>query len=166
MRAKVVDRLPEGPAGSYLYEPKWDGFRCIAMVTEDRGVHLQSRRRAHLNDLFPEVAWALHEYLPAATVVDGESVRWAPDGRLDCTALQRRNMAGRRAEDLSRTEPCHYIWSLHVAGVEGLVIKPAWSRYKPAARGWYKLKHRTTTLALVGEAGQGIGPARGGSGGA
>ncbi|GAA2812876.1 ATP-dependent DNA ligase [Nonomuraea dietziae] len=203
MRAKAVDQLPEGPAGSYLYEPKWDGFRCIAMVSEDRGVHLQSRRGAHINDLFPEVAWALHEYLPAATVVDGEIVRWAPDGRLDFTALQRRNMAGRRAEDLSRTEPCHYIlfdilrtrgrdvaglplterrrileklfvavppasvlalsmqtadpieawtwfWSLHVAGVEGLVIKPAWSRYKPAARGWYKLKHRTTTLALVG----------------
>ncbi|MBE1559822.1 ATP-dependent DNA ligase [Nonomuraea africana] len=203
MRAKPVDQLPKGRPGDYLYEPKWDGFRCIGLINEDRGVHLQSRRGARFNESFPEVLWALYEQLPAGTIVDGEIVRWAPDGRLDFDALQRRNTAGRRAVELARSEPCHYVvfdvlracgrdvtglpltarrrilqklflpvppasvlalsmqtddpvealaWfkSLHVAGIEGLVIKPANSRYEPSTLGWYKLKYRATTLALVG----------------
>lgn len=204
MLAKAVDRLPEGPAGSLLYEPKMDGFRCIASTDADRGVHLRSRRGARLNETFPEIMWAVYDNLPAATVLDGEVVRWAPYGRLDFTALQRRTVAARRDVPLmAREEPCHYVafdvvrvrgrevtswplterrkileelfasiptagvlalgmqtaevsqaltWyhSLHHAGVEGLVIKPAWSRYEPGRRGWSKLKYRTTAEAVVG----------------
>jgi ATP-dependent DNA ligase len=40
--------------------------------------------------------------------------------------------------------------SLHRVGVEGLVIKAAWSRYEPGRRGWSKLKYRATAEALVG----------------
>ena len=28
MEAELVDEIPEG--GGWLYEPKWDGFRCLA----------------------------------------------------------------------------------------------------------------------------------------
>jgi len=35
-------------------------------------------------------------------------------------------------------------------GVEGVVIKPAAGSYRPGVRGWYKLKHRDETLAVVG----------------
>ncbi|RJL26517.1 ATP-dependent DNA ligase [Bailinhaonella thermotolerans] len=203
MLAAGVDRLPVGRGGEFLYEPKWDGFRAVGMVDAERGVHLQSRRGARFNEAFPEVVWALYECLPPSTTVDGEIVRWTPDGRLDFGALQRRNSAGNRAAELARAEPCHFVvfdlprmrgrdltgsplverrraleelfagipaasvlalsmqtadpgeargWfrSLHVAGIEGLVIKPARSRYEPGARGWWKLKHRSTTEALVG----------------
>jgi ATP-dependent DNA ligase len=203
MLARVVEQLPRGPAGRYLYEPKWDGFRAIAFVDDDGGMQLRSRRGSHFNQAFPEVAQAVQEYLPPDTVVDGEIVRWTPEGRLDFAAVQRRNIAGRRSAELARTEPCHYIvfdvleargqdlrpaplivrrqaleelfasvppaatltlsmlttdadeacrWfrTLIVAGVEGIMIKPAGDPYRPGTRGWMKYKHRTTTEAIVG----------------
>jgi ATP-dependent DNA ligase len=109
MLARVVDHLPRDPAGRYYYEPKWDGFRAIGLVDDAGGVQLRSRRGSHFTQTFPEVAAAIAEYLPPATVIDGEIVRWAPPGRLDFAAVQRRNVAGRRAAELARTEPCHYI---------------------------------------------------------
>jgi ATP-dependent DNA ligase len=110
MLAKAVDRLPEGPTGSLLYEPKMDGFRCIAGTDVDRGVSLRSHHGARLNEAFPEIMWAVYDHLPAATVLDGEIVRWATCGRLDFTALQRRAVAARRdIQLLARAEPCHYV---------------------------------------------------------
>ncbi|REF00660.1 hypothetical protein [Thermomonospora umbrina] len=95
--------------GGCRYEPKWDGFRAMALVDAYRGVHLASRRLARFNDAFPEIALAVHDQLPPETVVDGEIVRWDPDGRLDFAALQRRHVAGRRRAKLGRTEPCHLV---------------------------------------------------------
>ena len=40
MLAKLADELP--PAGGYLYEPKWDGFRAIVFRGE-KGLYIQSR---------------------------------------------------------------------------------------------------------------------------
>jgi ATP-dependent DNA ligase len=91
--------------------PKWDGFRYVAVIDDDRGVQLTSRRLKRLNEAFPEIVEAVFEHLPARTVVDGEIVRWSEEGRLDFGALQRRNAAGRRAGDLAQTAPCHYVVS-------------------------------------------------------
>ncbi|MFC7625246.1 ATP-dependent DNA ligase [Microlunatus sp. GCM10028923] len=108
MLATLTDRLPAGPG--WLFEPKWDGFRTIARVDEPGSASLFSRRGTNLNDAFPDVAAAAARALPAGTVIDGEIVRWAVDGRLDFEALQRRNRsAGRGARELARTEPCHLI---------------------------------------------------------
>lgn len=108
MLATMTDRLPTGPG--WLFEPKWDGFRAIARVDRPGSASLYSRRGTNLGDAFPDVAAAAANALPAGTVVDGEIVRWAPDGRLDFEALQRRNRsAGRGARELARTEPCHLI---------------------------------------------------------
>ncbi|MBE1537975.1 ATP-dependent DNA ligase [Actinomadura algeriensis] len=111
MLAAPVERVPEPQAcpGGCRYEPKFDGFRAIAIVDEAGGVLLASRRRTRFNEAFPEVAAAVAELVPAATVLDGEIVRWGPDGRLDFGALQRRHVAGRRRPDLARAEPCHYV---------------------------------------------------------
>ena len=40
MEAKLTDQIPIGP--EWQYEPKWDGFRCIAF-RHGRTVELQSR---------------------------------------------------------------------------------------------------------------------------
>jgi ATP-dependent DNA ligase len=110
MLAAVVDHvpLPQSCPGGCRYEPKFDGFRAVAVVDDDGAVRLTSRRRTRLDEAFPEIAAAVGEGLPPGTVVDGEIVRWGIDGRLDFGALQRRIAAGRRRAELARTEPCHY----------------------------------------------------------
>ncbi|MEV6865590.1 ATP-dependent DNA ligase [Streptosporangium subroseum] len=104
MLARAVDHLPTGPGGRYIFEPKWDGFRAVALVGDRGEVELRSRRGARLDPGFPEVAQAVGAFLPPGTVI----IRWA-EGRLDFEALQRRIIAGRRAADLARSEPCHYV---------------------------------------------------------
>ena len=111
MLARTVGEIPEPAAcaGGCRYEPKWDGFRCIAAVDGDGGVTLTSRRDRPMDTAFPDVRSAVGDYVPVRTVVDGEIVRWSA-GRLDFEALQRRNRAGRaRARELATAEPCHYV---------------------------------------------------------
>lgn len=125
MAARTIDRIPhEGNcAGGCRYEPKFDGFRCVARTDEHHSVHLWSRRGTRLNEAFPEVAMAVFEQLPPETVMDGELVRWSTDGRLDFGALQRRHPAGRRCGDLARNEPCHYV-VFDVLEAVGVDVRP------------------------------------------
>jgi ATP-dependent DNA ligase len=109
MLARVVERLPRSGSGGWLFEPKWDGFRAVARVGGDKRVWLVSRRGRGLSGGFPEVVAAVGEHLSAGTVADGEIVRWSQRGRLDFGALQRRLGAGRRAGELARVQPCHYV---------------------------------------------------------
>ncbi len=51
MEAEPVDDLPTG--AGWLYEPKYDGFRCLAFRDGDR-VDLQSKKQKSLNRFFPE----------------------------------------------------------------------------------------------------------------
>lgn len=107
MLATMVDELPSGPG--WLYEPKVDGFRCIANIDTDGRPTLRSRRGTNLNDAFPEIVAAVARQLPADSIVDGEIVRWGSTGRLDFEALQRRNRSNKGARELARSEPCHFI---------------------------------------------------------
>jgi len=86
MLAKRVDELPQ--EGSWIYEPKWDGFRVLVFRDGDE-VLLQSRDEKPLNRYFPEMLDQLRKRLPAQCVLDGELVI-ARDGRLDFDALQLR----------------------------------------------------------------------------
>ncbi|MFE9246034.1 ATP-dependent DNA ligase [Nocardiopsis sp. NPDC006938] len=105
MLASAVDRLPTGE--HLLYEPKWDGFRCLASTGP---VRMTSRHGRTLSQRFPEIADALARQLPEGVLLDGEIIRWAPDGRLDFGALLRRNGASaRQARAQGRTEPCHLV---------------------------------------------------------
>jgi ATP-dependent DNA ligase len=111
MLATLVDRLPSPATGGRAglrYEPKWDGFRAIALVNEERSVELYSRRLKPMGAGFPDVRMAVYQHLPPETVVDGELVCWV-DGRLDFGALQRRNAADGRAHDIAQQFPCHYV---------------------------------------------------------
>ena len=73
------------PAGDWCYEPKWDGFRCLAFV-EEEGVVLCSRRQRPLQRYFPEVVEALAGAAGPGLVLDGELVVAGDDG-LDFSAL-------------------------------------------------------------------------------
>ena len=52
MLAKRVDAIPEH--GDWLYEPKWDGFRCLAFRSGEK-ILLQSKAGQPLGRYFPEL---------------------------------------------------------------------------------------------------------------
>jgi ATP-dependent DNA ligase len=105
MLAKLADQLP---AGDYLYEPKWDGFRAIVFRGEN-DVYLQSRDSRPLDRYFPELHEALLDGLPRNCVVDGEIVI-AVAGGLDFDALQLRlHPAASRVEKLAKQTPSSFI---------------------------------------------------------
>jgi ATP-dependent DNA ligase len=71
MEAKSVEKLPAGD--TWEYEPKWDGFRCVAFRDGDR-VDLQSKSGQPLARYFPEIAEALLKLKAKQFVIDGEIV--------------------------------------------------------------------------------------------
>jgi ATP-dependent DNA ligase len=106
MLARVADGLPESE--SFLYEPKWDGFRAIVFRHGDE-VFIQSRDLKPLDRYFPELHAALAERLPEGCVVDGEIVIAGPTG-LDFDALQMRlHPAESRVQKLAKETPSAFV---------------------------------------------------------
>ncbi len=110
MLAKATKGLPEPDAvpGGLLYEPKWDGFRCIAFRDGDE-VELGSRNERPLTRYFPEVVEAVRAQLPDRCVVDGELVI-ASGAQLDFDALQNRlHPADSRVRKLAAETPAAFV---------------------------------------------------------
>jgi ATP-dependent DNA ligase len=106
MLAKLARELPVG--GQILYEPKWDGFRCVVFKDGD-SVVLGSRNERPLTRYFPEVVVALAGNLPASCVLDGEIVIAGPSG-LDFDALLNRiHPADSRVQKLSEETPASFV---------------------------------------------------------
>ena len=106
MLAKLSHELPA--AGDVLYEPKWDGFRCI-VFRDGSEVELGSRNERPLTRYFPEVVEAVREQFPDRCVVDGEIVVARPDG-LDFDALQLRlHPAESRVKKLAAETPASFV---------------------------------------------------------
>jgi ATP-dependent DNA ligase len=121
MLAKSVKTIP---SGDFLYEPKWDGFRCIAFRDGD-SVELSSRGEKPLTRYFPEVVEALQANLPERCVVDGEIVIATGD-RLDFEALlQRIHPAESRVRKLAEETPASFVaFDLLAEGDESLLAAP------------------------------------------
>lgn len=71
MEAVSVASIPEGD--NWQYEPKWDGFRCLAFKHGDI-VELQSKSEKMLTTYFPEVVRTMRALHAATLVLDGELV--------------------------------------------------------------------------------------------
>src|SRR5512138_3664930 len=69
MEALLVDEVPEGEA--WQYEPKWDGFRCLAF-RDGKRLDLQSKSGQPLTRYFPELVEALLMLKAPRFVLDGE----------------------------------------------------------------------------------------------
>ena len=107
MLAKSVDDLP--PAGAYLFEPKWDGFRALLFRPRPGEIAIQSRDLRPLDRYFPELRAALVELLPDGSIVDGEIVVVGADG-LDFDALQQRlHPAESRVRKLALATPAAFV---------------------------------------------------------
>jgi len=110
MEALPVDEVPQGP--QWQYEPKWDGFRCLAFRDGSK-VELQSKAGRTLDRYFPEIVDGLRALKPERFVLDGELA--VPEGTsfsFDALlqrihpAASRVKKAGRRdAGDLHRLRP-------------------------------------------------------------
>src|SRR5262245_49464904 len=106
MLAKLAEELP--PEGSFLYEPKWDGFRAI-VFRGGSDVYIQSRDLRPLDRYFPELHDALIEKLPEGCVIDGEIVIATGHG-LDFDALQMRlHPAASRFPKLAQRTPARVV---------------------------------------------------------
>src|SRR6185436_15210975 len=68
MEAKLVDELPEG---DWQYEPKWDGFRCLAFKAGGE-VDLKAKSGKPLARYFPEMVAVLASLPQTSFVLDGE----------------------------------------------------------------------------------------------
>lgn len=139
--ARAVARMPRAGAlpGSLSYEPKWDGYRCVA-IHDDAGVTLWSRQGKELTGYFPELTAALASDVPPGCVVDGEAVIWA-GGMLDFSALQQRLGAGPKTlPGLVRQTPASYVAFdvLAVAGHDARALPLSQRRalLEELARGW------------------------------
>ena len=58
MEAVAVEDIPTGPG--WQYEPKWDGFRCLAFRDGEK-IQLQSKSGRPLARYFPDLVQALLE---------------------------------------------------------------------------------------------------------
>jgi ATP-dependent DNA ligase len=106
MEMRAVQTIPEGQF--WQYEPKWDGFRCIAHRSRDE-VALTSKNGQPLARYFPEIVDAMRTLPTQGVVFDGELL--VPAGEtFSFDALQQRiHPAQTRVELLSRTTPAYYL---------------------------------------------------------
>lgn len=154
--ARAVDRMPRGSHGALLFEPKWDGYRCVA-VREERGATLWSRQGKELTGYFPELCSAVAAAVPPGCVIDGEAVIWS-QGRLSFTALQQRLGAGPKTlPGLVAAAPANYVAFdvLAVAGHDArdLPLSQRRALLEELANGWEPplSLSPTTTDRLVAE---------------
>ena len=106
METRSADEIPVG--ANWQYEPKWDGFRCLAFRAGD-DVYLQSKSGQPLARYFPDVVEALKK-LPAKNfVIDGELAS-PVDGALSFDELQLRlHPAASRVAKLAKAHPAIFI---------------------------------------------------------
>lgn len=106
MEALVADHLPEG--AGWQFEPKWDGFRCIA-VRDGAEVALWSKSGKPLARYFPDVAAMFACLATRRFVLDGELLI-ATGGRVSFEALQLRlHPAASRVAKLAAETPALFM---------------------------------------------------------
>jgi ATP-dependent DNA ligase len=106
MEARSVDEIPTGD--EWQYEPKWDGFRCLAFRDGDK-IFLQSKNGQPLARYFPDITDALARLPEKHFVLDGEFVL-PVKGALSFGELQLRlHPAASRVQKLAEAHPATYI---------------------------------------------------------
>jgi ATP-dependent DNA ligase len=122
MLAKLARELP--PDGDVIYEPKWDGFRCIVFRDGDE-VELGSRNEKPLTRYFPELPPALKANIPPRCVLDGEIVIAGAGGLEFEALLQRIHPAASRIKMLAETTPASFVaFDLLALGDDDLRQRP------------------------------------------
>jgi ATP-dependent DNA ligase len=117
MEALLAAELPEGDG--WQYEPKWDGFRCLARRDGD-DVTLTSKSGKPLGRYFPDVVELLRRLRERDFLIDGELIIPVGDA-LSFDALQLRlHPADSRVRKLAAEHPAELMLfdALQLAGKE------------------------------------------------
>ena len=104
--ARQESALPAGER--WQFEPKWDGFRCLAFKDGER-VDLRSKSGKPLDRYFPEIVAAVRALPLRAGVLDGELVIFDKDRSDFDQLLERIHPAQSRVQTLSREHPARFI---------------------------------------------------------
>lgn len=167
MEALSVAELPTGR--EWQYEPKWDGFRCIAFSDGDT-VELRSKAGRSLSRYFPEIVAALRCITAGKFVLDGELVVPGDDSLSFDALLQRIHPAASRVAKLAAETPAIFVVFDILVDSRGasLVAEPLSrrrvvldtfaARYFGKAREFVRLSPRTSSIRtarawLAGRAG-------------
>lgn len=161
MEASIAESIPKGD--EWQYEPKWDGFRCLAFRDLDE-VELQSKAGKPLTRYFPELAAALAGLKAERFVLDGEIIIPVEGEPSFDELLQRIHPAASRVKMLSEQYPCLYIvfdllvndrgdalveqplerrrrdlerWAKKFQKARGIVLSPCTSKFEEAKR-WFR----------------------------
>lgn len=106
METRQAAKIP--PGGEWTYEPKWDGFRCLAF-RDGEDVELQSKAGETLTRYFPEVVEALKAASAQQFVTDGELLILSGETADFDALLQRIHPAESRVRKLARETPASYV---------------------------------------------------------
>ena len=122
MLAKAVHEIPLD--AGLVFEPKWDGFRCIVFRDGDE-LELGSRNDRPLTRYFTELVELLAAALPERCVVDGEIVVVTDGGLAFDTLQQRLHPAESRVRKLAAETPASYVaFDLLALGDRDLTAEP------------------------------------------
>jgi ATP-dependent DNA ligase len=139
MEALLAAELPEGDG--WQFEPKWDGFRCLARRDGDE-VTLTSKSGKPLGRYFPDVVEMLHGLKEKRFLVDGELIIPAGDA-LSFEALQLRlHPAESRVRKLAAEHPAELmLFDLLDLGGKDLTREPLAKR-RDALEKFFTKNHR------------------------
>jgi bifunctional non-homologous end joining protein LigD len=107
MKARLVD---SPPAGDWIYEIKFDGFRALVLKNGD-DVQVLSRNEKDFGRKFPEVVESLSELDARDAIMDGEIVALDSKGRSSFQLLQ--------AYDLGQERPPIYFYAFDLLRLNG-----------------------------------------------
>lgn len=107
MKATLVDKAP---AGKWLYEVKFDGWRALALKGGDE-TRLVSRNRKDFGEKFPEIVNAVNSLAASDAIIDGEIVALDPKGRSSFQLLQ--------AYDIGSERPPLYYYVFDLLRLDG-----------------------------------------------
>ena len=164
MEATLVDEVPRS-AGAWQYEPKWDGFRCLAF-RDGKDIAMRSKSGQPLDRYFPEVVAALGQSSGGKFVIDGELVINEGDHFSFDDLLERIHPAASRIKKLSIERPATFIvfdllvddagnnltqlpleerrkhlkvfFEKHLKGLDKIVLSPCSTDFEVAEK-WWKL---------------------------
>ena len=140
VESRSVDEIPIGDG--WQYEPKWDGFRCLAF-RDDEQIYLQSKAGQPLARYFPDIVDALGKFPKQQFVLDGELV--VPVGSaLSFDELQLRlHPAASRVQKLAKAHPATYIVFDLLAEDGRVYLQQALRERRPLLENFARLNFRS-----------------------
>jgi ATP-dependent DNA ligase len=146
MELAQVEQIPDG--AQWQYEPKWDGFRCLAFRDGD-AVYMQSKAGEPLARYFPEIVEQLRALPARRFVLDGELMVQLGDELSFDALLQRIHPAASRVARLAKETPARYIVFDLLVDAEGInITEHTLAERRAALEGFAKRNLKAGPIAL------------------